>query len=391
MDEDDNVDNATSPENHNRQSRRERLKGALARTKSKFKKNTSDTNEERDLPDDVNEFLAAGRTSTSSSGPWHGDSLPPHPIRTNTNATSLDQSSPASTRPSTSESFTHPSAPQRSPKKVPIPRIDVSSSQRWPRAQPIGTSEQDINDFLRPEYQGRSQSVSSFSNKPKRKGRGRGLSVSFIEAPPVIIGEGGDDAPTPPVEISKARQRARSASPMPSRGGQSQPRDHHSGSPMNGAYGHRNPPIPPPSRPQAHAPPDVLRPRMLQRVQTGNFSGGTMGASALDKEFEMTLRLGPNALNSPVSPGGSPHTPELLAPKPVRVVHPPPPVLEEPAQSHVVKNQVPSTDLRKQFREGDALRMHLDKEAPEIVDGIAADGLVKSESTSAEKEAFNRI
>ncbi|KIW30889.1 uncharacterized protein PV07_02581 [Cladophialophora immunda] len=370
MDEDENVDNATSPEN-NKQSRRERLKGALARTKSKFKKNTSDTNEERDLPDDVNEFLAAGRTSTSS-GPRQGDSLP-HPTRSNA-ITTLDQSSPASTRPSTSESFTNPFGTSRSPKKVPVPRIDVSNSQRWPRAQPIGTSEQDINDFLRPEYQGRSQSVSSFSNKPKRKGRGRGLSVTFIEAPPVIIGEGGDDAPTPPVEISKARQRARSASPMPSRA-QSESRDH-SRSPMNGAYDQRNTAPPPPPR-QGHAPPDALRPRMLQRVQTGNFSGNTLGPSGLDKEFEMTLRLGPNAINSPVSPGGSPNTLELLAPKPVRVVHPPPPVLEEPAQSRVVKKEIPSTDLRKQFREGDALRMHLDKEAPEIVDRIAADVPVK--------------
>ncbi|OAP64175.1 hypothetical protein AYL99_00147 [Fonsecaea erecta] len=318
MDEDDNADNATSPD-HNKQSRRERLKGALARTKSKFKKNTSDTNEERDLPDDVNEFLAAGRPSTSS-GPGQADGLSHPPTRTNATA-DPDQSSPASTRPSTSESFTNPFGHQRSPKKVSVPRIDVSSSQRWPRAQPIGTSEQDINDFLRPEYQGRSQSVSSFSNKPKRKGRGRGLSVSFIEAPPVIIGEGGDDAPTPPVEISKARQRARSASPMPSRG-PAQSRDHPE-SPMNGAYDQRKRP-PPPAPRQGHAPPDVLRPRMLQRVQTGNFSGGTLGVSALDKEFEMTLRLGPNAINSPVSPGGSPNTPELLAPKPVRIVHPRP-------------------------------------------------------------------
>ncbi|EXJ66638.1 uncharacterized protein A1O5_10309 [Cladophialophora psammophila CBS 110553] len=376
MDEDDNVDNATSSEN-NKPSRRERLKGALARTKSKFKKNNNDTNEEGDLPDDVNEFLAAGRTSTSS-WPSHGDSLP-HPIPTSITTTPLDQNSPTSTRPSTSDSFTNPSASQRSPKKLPVPRIDVSNAQRWPRAQPIGTSEQDINDFLRPEYQGRSQSVSSLSTKPKRKGRGRGLSVSFIEAPPVIIGEGGDDAPTPPVEISKARQRARSASPMPNRG-QSQSRDH-SRSPMNGASEQRRAPPPPPPR-LAHAPPDVLRPRMLQRVQTGNFAGGTMGASALDKEFEMTLRLGPNAINSPVSPGGSPNTPELLAPKPVRVVHPPPPVLEEPAQPHVVKKEIPNADLRKQFREGDALRMHLDREAPEIVDSIAAGGPVKSDANS---------
>src|ERR1700742_2201440 len=186
MDEDDKVDNGTLPENNNKQSKRDRLKGALARTKSKFKKD-SDKPKEADLPDDVNEFLAAGRTTTSSHDAT-GDAFPRRPT---VNTSDEPSASPPSPRPSTSESFTNAFATQRSPKKVPVPKIDVSGSQRWPQAQPVGTSEQDINDFLRPEYQGRSQSVSSFSNKPKKKGRGRGLSVSFIEAPPVIIGEGG--------------------------------------------------------------------------------------------------------------------------------------------------------------------------------------------------------
>ncbi|KAJ9605815.1 hypothetical protein H2200_009664 [Cladophialophora chaetospira] len=359
MDEEDRPNNDISTE-HNKTSKRDRFKGALSRTKSKFKKDNDKPKEEAALPDDVNDFLAAGRTSTSSRAST-GETPQRHPTVVTTNE---QTSSPVSARPSTSDSFTNSVASQRSPRKLPVPKIDVSTAQRWPRAQPVGlgTAEQDINDFLRPEYQVRSQSASSFSNKPKKKGRGRGLSVSFIEAPPVIIGEGGDNAPTPPLEIGKARQRARSASPMPSRG-QVPPEA------PNGTYGKRPSPVPPPIL-QAHAPPDVLRPRGLQRVQTAGFAANAPGASGLDKEFEMTLRMGSNT-TSPASAGGStPNTPDIIAPKPIRVVQPPPAVLEEPTEPHIVKKGLADTNLREKFREGDALRMHLEKESPEVVDEI---------------------
>ncbi|KIW69978.1 hypothetical protein PV04_02290 [Phialophora macrospora] len=354
MDEDDRADSAVSPEN-NKQSKRDRFKGALARTRSKFKKE-NERPKEAELSDDVNDFLAAGRPSTSSAG----NPLPRGP----TAATTDEQSpSPVSPRPSTSDSFTNPFAAQRSPRKISVPKIDVSTAQRWPRAQSVGTTEQDINNFLRPEYQARSVSASSLSNKAKKKGRGRGLSVTFMEAPPVIIGEGGDDAPTPPVEIGKARQRARSASPMARRG------QHPPEGSMNGTYGKRPSPVPPPPS-QGHAPPDVLRPRVLQRVQTG-FAADPAGTSGLDKEFEMTLRVGAIA-NSPVSGGASaPDTAEIISPRPVRIVQPPPAVFEEPAESQNVTEEVPSTSPRDKLREGDALRMHFDRDEP---DGEIRDG-----------------
>lgn len=356
MDEDERADNNASPD-HTKTSKRERLKGALARTKSKFKKQ-SDKNEEAGnniLSDDVNDFLSAGRTSTSSwtSG---GDALPHHPTPgLSSSATSSDQQSP---RPSTSDSFM---MPRQSPRRIAVPRIDVSNSQRWPAAQPLGSAGiQPDKEFLRPEYQTRSHSVTSLT---KRRGRRRGLSVTFIEAPPVIIGEGGDDAPKPPVEISKARARARSVSPMPSRTQSQVPSTSTSPAPANGALGQQPAVAQPVSR---HAPPDVLRPRAVQRVQTGNFSGSPAGASGLDKEFEMTLRLG-SGVNSPDSEGASPHTPEIVAPKPVRPIHPPPPIVEAGSTSehHIVRKDIPSNDLRKQLREGDALRMHFDNETPD--------------------------
>ena len=355
-------DDDLSPESTNKQSKRDRFKGALTRTKSKFKKN-NDKERETAFPDDVNDFLAAGRTSTSSLNSA-GDALPHHPIVTTIDEQSTSASS-ASPRPSTSDSFAqnpNPFASPRSPRKIPIPKIDVSNAQRWPRAQPVGTKEQELNDFLRPEYQGRSQSVSSFSGKSnlKQGGRGRGLSVSFLEAPPVIIGEGGDDAPNPPVEIGKARQRARSASPMPNRN------QAHPESTMNGTYEKRPSPLPPP--PRHHALPDALRPRMLQRIQTGG-ADVPMGISSLNKEFEMTLRKGPNAV-SPDSTGTSTqNSPEIIAPKPIRVVQPPS-VFEEPIEPSGVREGVGSTNLREKFKmypQGISFR---ERQTPGTVDGM---------------------
>ena len=351
MDEDDRADEGTN-DTPQKSSRRDRFKGALARTRSKFKKDKPEANV---LSDDVDDFLAAGRTSTSSQNARSlgQDSLPYHPTPGfHTSAPATDPNSP---RPSTSDSssFTHS---KQSPKKVNVPRIDVSTSQRYPDAQPIGTSnvEDVISDFLRPAYQNRSQSASSLA---KSKRRARGLSVSFVEAPPLVIGIGGDDAPAPPVEISKARARARSVSPMRNR---SQPNDpvytpNQQPHPSNAPTGlHKlNTHGPHPS------PPDILRPRGLQRIQTGLSPVTPVGTSSLDQEFEMTLQKGAGA-KSPSTSSASPATPEIHAPRPIRPVKPPPAVMEVP-EPHVLKKESPSGDLRSHFREGDALRMHMDE------------------------------
>lgn len=351
MDEDERGDDAALE--HTKQSRRDRLKGALSRTKSKFKKH-HDRDEEADhvLSDDVNDFLAAGRRTSSN---WNsgGDSLS-HTAApgSSSSAATVDQQS---SRPSTSDSV---AIPKYSPRRIPVPRLDVSNSSRWPGAQPLVLPDGPSNsNLLGPEYQARSHSVSSFS---KRKGRGRGLSVSFIDEPPVVIGEGGDDAPTPPVEISKARLRARSVSPMPSRS-QAQSSTPEHAAPSNSPFR---------PRPSAghHDPPDVLRPRALQRVQTGPFPFQSPSSStALDREFERTLQLG-SGTNSPASAGGSPHSPEIIAPKPVRPVQPPPAIMET-KEPRIVKKELPNTDLRRQYSEGDALRMHLDRGTPESMNG----------------------
>lgn len=360
MDEDDKADDA-SHETPHKTSKRDRFKGALARTKSKFKKHGDKNEEDHILSDDVNDFLAAGRTSLSSlnhTTPSRGDALPYHPTPSN----------PHSPRPSTSDSASF-TQPKQSPRRlnVNVPRIDVSNSQRYPGALPIGTSNSEsvpTNDFLRPEYQNRSQSASSLA---KGKRRSRGLSVTFIEAPPVVIGIGGDDAPAPPVEISKARARARSVSPMRNRAQANDPVYPPNRSPYQPANG--GPGLP--NHGPRPTPPDILKPQALQRIQTGLTPTTPVGKSDLDKEFEMSLQLW-GGVHTPASSTASPVTPEILAPKPIRPVQPPPAVMEIP-EPHELKKEHSSGDLRKHFREeGNALRTHHDEPTPEPSGEVSA-------------------
>ncbi|KAK5095900.1 hypothetical protein LTR70_003219 [Exophiala xenobiotica] len=231
------IDHADSVDDglEGKHSKRARLKDALDRTKSKIskvkeerdaRKQKQDQDQERpisqsnsNLSDDVDDFLSAGRpsfASQQSQRPSVGSDFRP----------TLDTSSP-SPRPSTSDSQSqsHPSPRRVLP--IPIPRIDVSASSRFPNAkgvhisasvpQPgsaaISSDSTRTGSLLKPEYKSRSQSASALASA-ERKARIRGLSVGFVDVPPVIIGEGGDEADAPPVEISRAKTRARSASPQ---------------------------------------------------------------------------------------------------------------------------------------------------------------------------------
>jgi hypothetical protein len=91
-----------------------------------------------------------------------------------------------------------------SPSRQPVPRINVSSSPRWPDAQEVPVNEGSggvVEDSQQPIHDFR-------PNRSRRKG----LTVTFVEAAPQIIGEGGDEAEAPTVWISQARQ---SKSPPP--------------------------------------------------------------------------------------------------------------------------------------------------------------------------------
>ncbi|RVX72673.1 hypothetical protein B0A52_04071 [Exophiala mesophila] len=334
MDDDDRADDAARDHDGHgslKSSRRDRFKGALARTRSKFKK-AGDRLQEKDSSNDdnVDDFLAAGRPSLSGQP---SNTVPPASSH-NPHDASIPSITPtgdsASPRPSTSDSSSFQFARQ-SPRRIVVPRIDVSTSPRYPSAQPIASAETttpysgggENNSFLQADYKTRSMSSSSLA---KGKRRGRGLSVTFIEAPPTVIGIGGDDAPAPTVEISKARARARSVSPMSSR-----PQPVKATSPTsraldvtsNGPRPNPAPPFPTPGGVSRQSPPDILRPRALHRIQTGLEPNNAIGMSDLDKEFAMTLKM-----ESPASSTASPATPEIIAPKPYRPIQPPP-VMED--------------------------------------------------------------
>ncbi|ERF72175.1 hypothetical protein EPUS_02966 [Endocarpon pusillum Z07020] len=85
-----------------------------------------------------------------------------------------------------------------SPTRKPVPRINVSSSPRWPEAQnvtsgeavPQPTDDQEATGVYVP-------------TKPRRR---EGLTVSFTKNAPEIIGEGGNEAEAPTLSIHQTRQ-----------------------------------------------------------------------------------------------------------------------------------------------------------------------------------------
>ncbi|RMZ87907.1 hypothetical protein DV736_g4869, partial [Chaetothyriales sp. CBS 134916] len=312
-------------------SRRNRLKGVLSRTKTKFQKKTGRSD---NADDDVEDFLAAGRNSSSTGRPSTSDSF-------------------ASGRPSTSDSLHHyhPSPEslfhntfaqrQPSPRRVVVPKIDVSHSQRWPDARPVPSHDQAQDGFLRPYHQGRSRSASSLSKGP---GRARGLNVQFTNQPPVIIGEGGDEAQTPPIEISRIAARARSLSPAAT------PR----GIGMHSPSWDARPPL---SQRQVrgNAPVDAGQREGpvfagIRRVQTGMSPSSALSDTKrpLEKEFEMSLGLGSASMNSEPGNDGSSQLPPLLAPKPI---HPPAPYLslKNIPEAHDLRSVHGTINLRSKF------------------------------------------
>lgn len=326
MDKGDTAGEGTiSTTDTNKSSRRDRLKGALTRTKSKFKKQTEKHNEKTESPlsDDVTDFLAAGRKSISSnvSSGDHPDSLPYQ--RTLPSVKGANHPNPhhqPSSRPSTSDS--QMSLPRQSPRRIIVPKIDVTNSQRYPGAQLVSPQAERLSsDFLHTTYQNRSQSASSLAKGNKR--RSRGLSVSFNDAPPVVIGIGGDDAQTPPVEISRAMARARSVSPMSNRLAVRPAHGRMHSMPANHLM------VEP-----RHEPPDILKPRAFQHGI--DHAGPKPGTASLNDEFQMTLQVGagvptaPDTTHSSVSAA----SPEILAPRPIRPAHLPPVVTDDPDGSN---------------------------------------------------------
>lgn len=268
-------------------SKRDRFRGALSRTKSKFKKqDDKDQKGDFKLSDDVNDFLQAGRPSTSDSitqglGTFPRQQEYGHKQEVYKSRDVLNGPSQAG-RPPTADSL----PPHPSPRRLAVPRIDVSKSQRWPGQQPVGPA--DIGDFLRPTQQIRSHSHGPMA---RRKDRPRGLSVSFLETPPIIIGEGGDEADMPPSEISRQlRIRTRSASPIPPRS---------SGSDTAGSVSTvRRKAVPGQEDRSTQSEVAGFARQRLARAPTGFAETTPVARSATDMEFDMTMQPGVTPVTS---------------------------------------------------------------------------------------------
>lgn len=85
-----------------------------------------------------------------------------------------------------------------SPSRKSVPRISVSSSTRWPNAQDV-TKEEGIGSADEDTHK-------ELPNLAPRRKRRKGLKIRFAETAAEIIGEGGDDAETPTIWISQAKQ-----------------------------------------------------------------------------------------------------------------------------------------------------------------------------------------
>jgi hypothetical protein len=82
--------------------------------------------------------------------------------------------------------------------RKPVPRIDVSSSPRWPDAHELPAQ-----DVRAQPVHAEEDAAPSRPRKPRRR---EGLTVSFAQTAPQVIGEGGDEAEDPTITISRARR-----------------------------------------------------------------------------------------------------------------------------------------------------------------------------------------
>jgi hypothetical protein len=237
--------------------KRERLRGAVQRGVSKVKKSEQEgtSDGEFTLNEDVKEFLAFrspySKSPAVQSSPLEPQTLDEKPTTATTPKQDVDE---FLHKTDPSDVLPHFPTPSRDP--LPVPRIDVARSPRFPHARDM-VLENDEADMIS------SLHIQDEPNPhPRRKIRRQGLAVRFSDYPPIIIGEGGDEAEEPTVYLMRSRVGARSGTSML----EPQPR--------SGQF----PPSQLPRKPAAsppQPPPQYISPQSLQNM-----------------EFDMTLTPG---------------------------------------------------------------------------------------------------
>jgi hypothetical protein len=192
--------------------KRERFRGAVQRGVSKVKKSDEESTRDEDstLNDDVKDFLAF-------RSPYSRPTAVPSPTPERQKPDAKPTAAPTSTTdvdefrytPDPSDILPHFPTLARDP--LPVPRIDVAKSPRFPQARDllVDNDSADMVSALRLQ-DGRESAT-------RRKTRRIGLAVRFSDNPPIIIGEGGDEAETPTMYLMHTRARSTSDAPTPER------------------------------------------------------------------------------------------------------------------------------------------------------------------------------
>lgn len=84
-----------------------------------------------------------------------------------------------------------------SPYRKPVPRINISPSSRWPDAQDVLRSDKDVSYTTK-------EGEDTVRLQSKRK-KSKNLHVRFTELAPEVMGEGGDEAEDPTIQISERK------------------------------------------------------------------------------------------------------------------------------------------------------------------------------------------
>ena len=292
-------------------SRRARWKDKLSRTKTKLKKKQGDHDRGFELSEDQARTPQVGQAPAFTSG----DALPAHPL------------------------------PGRG---MALPRIDVSSSPRFPQQTNVVAPEDRLVWASPPPD--RPQSPTQLHRKKPRR---RNLSVNFLDSP-VIIGEGGDDAEEPPSHVG--RRRARSLSPMPPRPRQTDQYQHTAPPSYHPGFA--------PHQRQMPAEGD-FQPRRLQRTPTAGFRepppeyrdviptqtqhAPQLTADALKEASATTMTIRPKILTPELPPRPPPAVPTAFSPQS------PPHRSPDSPQKHHLQTPTAQSNLWAQFTEAQDL------------------------------------
>ena len=193
-------------------SKRERFRGAVQRGVNKVKKSDEDSTRDGGftLNDDVKDFLTFRSPYSKPTAV-----LPPSPESQKVDANPhtppdskvdiddfLHKTDPADVLPHF-PTLSHDPLPV-----LPVPRIDVAKSPRFPHARDLHGEKDNADVVAALRIQDDSGSP------PSRKTRRKRLTVRFTDSPPILIGEGGDEAETPTIHLLQTRLRSRSDAPM---------------------------------------------------------------------------------------------------------------------------------------------------------------------------------